>query len=144
MSAVYIKKDILRPQSQGERCFSDVLFCSWYRVPSNWKKHGGKFPIRYSPQRNKKVRSESLDNTQCKSEYFWKVMSFYQERFVKNTLWSSFWILGNFLGNSANCYSFFQKRLKLTSQITKQIVVKDLCKATCWLFSLPDEVLALA
>ena len=67
-------------------CFSDALFSSWYRVPSNWKKHVGKFPIRYSPQGNRKVRSESLDNTSAKVSIFGKIMSFYQESFVQNTL----------------------------------------------------------
>ena len=44
-----------------------------------------------------------------------------------------------FLGNSANHW-FLSRRLKLTSQTTKQIVVKGLYKATGCVFSSPGKV----
>lgn len=73
-----------------------------------------------------------------------KIMSFYRERFVEKYIMEQFGDSGKFLGKWCRLLELLPKRLKLTSQITKQIIVRDLCKATGWLSSSTDEVMALA
>lgn len=147
----YVKRDTLTPKSKEERCFSDIqpqqLVKSATPTPAHLKRHESKYPLRTPLQGNsgnlKDWKTLHKVSTLPRQNY-----EFFS-REVCGKIQSGMFFLdsGNFLGggggNRVN-HQFLPNRWKLTSQTTKQIVIKSLFKGTGWLFLVLVKSIALA
>lgn len=137
-----VKRDTLTPKSKEERYFPDVqpqqLVKSAAPLP-HLKRHKSKYPLRNPLQGNREnLRDWKILTAQ--SEYPWQNYEFLSREVCGKIQQGWFFGFWEFWGGNKVNHQFLLKRWKLTSQTTKQIVIKSLFKGTGWLFSSPGEI----